>query len=624
MRNIILFFVAALTAATVTLAATPSGMWGSRGITGQFATHGNLLYTADGRGISVYDATSPASIRLIGTTLSSDETLGLSFLQDGTLAVLTRSSLDRYLLNTDGTVSLTTTVPASGSSLLASGNHLLANGGTAGVMLWDYSGGELQPAGTYSFRHPVLALAFRGDTLFASVDTEGVYVLDPSRDPASPSGFLPENARDLTVSGNSLVLAGGVGGLIIANIDDPFSPRTISRTGAGTLDLQRVTVSGTHAWVSELPDTLYSFDISNLAQPVQTSKTTTPAAVLLASGDRVFTGGELVDRFGFTNGTGVALSVLQLGNNSQTTILGEAHQLPGPVSGVATDGTLAYVSDPPFFRVIDVSRTAMPREIASIEIDGLEDHLKLNGTRVIAYGRGDVDIIDVSNPYAPKFVSVWHSFGRPPSNAAFARDTILEGNPWSGFHVIDTSNPTNPVQISGIKGHYYEVVAKNDVAYPFEQTDMRVVDLSTRTNANPLSFIPVGVVQAEIANGTGNHADLLLVSADDGLHVYDLSNPLQPLQRSLVHVAPGSVFGSSGETAYVTANTSLLKLDLTNPLALGTSSTDMHVLSPMQIASAQGKVVVADRYSLRVYGPDTAAPPAPPVEAPARGRAARH
>ena len=65
--------------------------------------------------------------------------------------------------------------------------------------------------------------------------------------------------------------------------------------------------------------------------------------------------------------------------------------------------------------------------MVGLAIDAIEDHVKLLGKQVILYGRGDVDLVDVSDPYRPKLVKVFHSFGRPPSNAAFARDTIVDG-----------------------------------------------------------------------------------------------------------------------------------------------------------------------------------------------------
>jgi hypothetical protein len=58
--------------------------------------------------------------------------------------------------------------------------------------------------------------------------------------------------------------------------------------------------------------------------------------------------------------------------------------------------------------------------------------------------------------------------------------------------------------------------------------------------------------------------------------------------------------------------------DLTNPFL---DTTTMHVIAPQQIATANGKVVVADRYSVRVFGPQTTAPPPQP---PARRRVASH
>ncbi|HYU24837.1 MAG TPA: hypothetical protein VEO74_06515, partial [Thermoanaerobaculia bacterium] len=335
---------------------------------------------------------------------------------------------------------------------------------------------------------------------------------------------------------------------------------------------------------------------------------------LAADGTRLFVSGTTYDKFGLATETGVPLRVYDVAGTPK--LLGDVHDLAGPVSGAATDGTLAYVVDRPFFRVIDVSTTSAPRELASLAIDAIEDHVKLLGKQVILYGRGDVDLIDVSEPYRPKLVKVFHSFGRPPSNAAFARDTIVEGNPWSGFHVVDFVNYPEPGQIGGIKGHYSEVVANGgDVAYiAGEGISIATIDLRDPRNPVGTKVIHVGVKQAFIA---GND---LVVRGSDGLHIFSLADPFNPVETSFVPMTEPDVAGPAGDAALVWIDEALVRVDLA---ARTVVPSDLTVLAPMQIDSAGAKTVVADRYGLRVFGPNTAPPPPPPPPPATRRRAAR-
>jgi hypothetical protein len=372
------------------------------------------------------------------------------------------------------------------------------------------------------------------------------------------------------------------------------------------MNVGRVAAAGTKLFAAELPSTIHLFDDSGEVAQINDAVQT-----LAADGTRLFVSGTTFDRFGLATESGLPLRVYD--TTAAVRPRGGFADLAGPVSGAATDGTLAYVVDLPLFRVIDVSTTSAPREIASLAIDNIEDHVKLLGKQVILYGRGDVDLVDVSDPYHPRLVKVFHSLGRPPSNAAFARDTIVEGNPWSGFHVVDFTNYPEAAQVGGIKGHYYEVVANGgDVAYiSGESESIAVIDLTNPHNPAGLKVIPVGVRQAFIVG------ESLVVRSDNGLHLYSLADPRNPIESGFVALPALGVSGPGGDAALAWSDNVLVRVDLATRAA---APSGMTVLSPMQIDSADGKIVVADRYGLRVFGPNTAPPPPPP---PARRRAAR-
>jgi len=570
-----------------------SGVWGARGVSHAFLVRDNVVYDIDGRGVAQYDVSDPAAIRRAAVIDTEGESLDGAFAANGDLLVLTRLGIDRF----DRGLAPVAHTPARGYAHLRANDKWIVAASAKGVTVFAPDMSEAQHA---IFTNNINAIALAGDALYVAVDKVGISVIDLTG--AQDPSVLPENAQDLAVDGNRLYIAGGVDGLVVADITDPLAPNVVRRSGAGESDLARVAVSGAKVYASEAGTTIRIFDDSG-----QTATISDAVQTLAAAGNRLYVSGTNFDRFGLPTETGVPLRVYDVAGAPK--LLGDVHDLAGPVSGAATDGTLAYVVDRPFFRVIDVSKTGAPRELSTLSIDNIEDHVKLLGKQVILYGRGDVDLIDVSDPYQPKLVKVFHSFGRTPSNAAFARDTILEDNPWSGFHVVDFAHYADAAQVGGIKGHYYEVVANGgDFAYVGgEAIAIGVVDLHDRNNPTVVKVIPVAVRQAFI---TG---DRLVVRSDDGLHVYDISVPLDPVEVAFVAISTPGTAGPAPNGALVWNGDTLLRTGLAFGDVLPSGLT---VQAPLQIDSAGAKIVVADRYALRVFGPDTAPPPPPPPPPP--------
>jgi len=633
LRKLTIPLIATLIATLLALAAhADSGSWGTRGISRRFVTAGNLVFAADGRGLAAYDVSSsstanPAAtaIRRTAVVETDDESLDVAVIGRNELALLTRSGINRYSFSPGGALTLESTQPLGDAyTALAAGTTTLAGIGTGGVTIWMPTAGELATIAKVRIDGHVTSIAFHGDHLYVAVEHQGVFAYDT--DGSGPLAVVPVSANAIAVQGDTLYVAAGANGLVLADIANDAAPNVISRTGAGEVNANRIAVSGTRIYVTELSDVVHVYDATSAVAPVLAATFREPAQVLAAGGTRLFVSGSILDNYGLPNGTGIPLRVYDVANVGAPRAAGDYRDLAGPVSGVATNGTVAWVVDPPYFRVIDVSSPSAARELVSLKVDGLQDRIKVQGNRAIVYGRGDVDLFDVSDPYKPKFLGVFHSFGRPPSNAAFAGvgNTIVEGNPWSGFHVIDFDllGPAQPAQIAGIKGHYKEIVGGGVNAYIFEDTtQLRVVDLSVRGEANVVNELPSNAVQAEVAAPTDRHPELLLVSLPDGLRIFSLADPAHPADRLFLPMQGGVRFGSSGDTALLGTDLTLTALDLASG---ATQPTSMTVRSPMQIAAAaNGKVVVADRYALRVFGPKTVAPPPPPPPGPARRRAAR-
>src|SRR5712692_7969771 len=80
-----------------------SGEWGSRGVSRRFAVRGERVFAADGWGVTVYDVSQPTVRRLVFAETRA-ESFDLAFFGDGDLAVATRAGIDRFSVESDGTL----------------------------------------------------------------------------------------------------------------------------------------------------------------------------------------------------------------------------------------------------------------------------------------------------------------------------------------------------------------------------------------------------------------------------------------------------------------------------------------------------------------------------------------
>ena len=596
---------------SVVAALGQSGQWGSRGISRRFVVQGNLVIAADGRGVAVYDVSDAANIRRLSVVETAAESIDVAVLNGTDVIVATGARLERFSLSPNGTLAPASSI-ATTASILASNGHSVAGATNSEIVVWQPTENGLVSVARFTTMAPIASLAWHGDTLLAAVPGIGIWPFDPSG--ARQPLVIPENAHDLAVDGDTLYIAAGGTGLAIYDLHDESAPRFLGRV-SGELNLTRIAASGGRAYAIQPSDTVDVFDVTLPTTPLLAATIRQPAAVIVASDARLYVAGSIVDRFGLTTETGVPLRIYDESDSAAPRAIGEFDDLAGPVSGIATDGTLAYVVDHPYFRVLDVSSTAAPRELSSIRLDSSGDRIRLLGKQLIVYGRGDVELLDVSNPYAPRPMKVWHSQGSPPSNSAFLRDTIIEGNRSSGLHVVDFINFSDPTQIGGIKQHYWEVVAAGgDVAYvSYETSALVAVNAADPRAPYFASSTPFGMVRAEIVPATESRPSLLLALGFDGMHVFSLADPLHPVEIVIVPMPPDAIFAANSTTAWVALDGTISTLDLSNPGHSSLTPTTMRVVAPMQLAATEGgKVVVADRYSVRVYGPDTAPPPPPP------------
>ncbi len=607
MRRISLLALPLLLIVSIARAETPVGQWGSRGISKHFAVEGNLLYAADGRGVTVYDVSDPAAIHSVEVEIASEETFDLA-LAANELVTATHRGVDRYARGADGSLTrIGSWEEEGGTSLIAATATWVAAAQANEAFLLERDATGLMLRNQVPFAHSIRALKFIGRYLYVAVEDEGIYVLDPPS--ATAVTTIARSAHALALSGDTLWGASPTGGLTAIDVTDPAAPQVLSATGVGTIALDGVAAAGTRVYAFGAPDKLYFFNATDVQAPQLVATQTEWVNVLAASGSRLFFSGPRLDRDKFTYETGKPLRVIDAAKIAEPVFAGEVQDYAGPVSGVWTDGSIACVIDPPFFRVIDVSKTTEPHEIGSLALpfDKPQTRVRVKNGIAIVYGHDFVHLIDVSDPIRPRFMTTFDPRGHSPDDAAILSDgTFVELNDHSGIHVVDYTNFDPPVQIGGRISHFHSVAAGDDAIYALARGWLLAMSVTNRSKAQDQTIIDMPGVQVETAPPNADRPAHLVVTQGTGVRVFDLANRFVPKQTAFLSAVPGQI-ATTADSALVDLDGTLNRLDVFNPTAL--IATDMHTISAMQISIAGAKVVVADRYSLRVFGPDTAPPP---------------
>ncbi|HEY0371827.1 MAG TPA: hypothetical protein VGD79_07480 [Thermoanaerobaculia bacterium] len=617
-------YLALLTFLLVSLSAIAqqSGMWGQRGISRAYLVHDGILYAADGRGLAAYDVRSMDRVGRVDVEWSDDETYDLSLYGDDELVVATSGGVERFSLAEDGTLNRLGSTNVTGRvQHIAAGSTYVAAANANKLTLLERNGTTFKIAQRITYAGNVTAVAFVGNYLYVSVDREPTRVYLPPSTTAVE--LLPGlSVEQFALSGDILWGVSSGDGLNAIDVSDPAAPEVIGNYGKSVIHLTGVAASGNRVYAIEAPDKLHVLDGTDPTEITLQRTINEWVNVVGASDTRVFFAGPIIQESGLKYDPGLIPRELgkpvRAASATNGSILAEYNELAGPVSGVWTDGSVAYVIDPPYFRVLDVSKTATPREVTSLVIPNLQDRIRVKNGLAVIYGRAYVNMLDVSDPLHPRLISTWDAQGHPPSAAAILQSRVIEANEFSGLHVVDFSNPTFPVQIGGRKWHYRDIAASDDVAYAAQHDIMLVVEIANEHTVVDRDELQVIHAQLDIVPPNSARPDLLLARGDYGLRLYSLEDRFHPEEIDFLPMANVGVFGTGDHLAYIAKDGRLNFVDLTKKLAL--QPTDMRVTSPMQMSVAGQKIVVADRYSVRVYGPDTTPLPAPP----ARRRPTRH
>jgi hypothetical protein len=319
---------------------------------------------------------------------------------------------------------------------------------------------------------------------------------------------FPTCGRGLKIQGSLAYVANGLGGLRIIDINPGSATfqHTLNTPVPGQMDARGVEVAASHAFIAGEQRGLWIFDVS------------TPANVTLAG---------LADT-------------------------------PGYSRNVQVKDNIAYVADLiSGLAMFDVSNPSAPTRLGSVDTDDQSrDVTVMDGLAYVPDGEGGLNIIDVSTPRPSTLV------GSLESNAD-AHEVILDGTTLfmaqdDGLQIIDVSNPSAPKQKSLIGlggGSAFGIALEGTKMYVAAyDEDLRIIDLDTK------SVTPVELDNG--ANYTWSAAvndDFIFIGDGDleggttgGLNLIDRTDPTYATQDRIELGGCVTDIVVLGQYAYVT------------------------------------------------------------------------
>jgi hypothetical protein len=319
----------------------------------------------------------------------------------------------------------------------------------------------------------------------------------------------PGDAKSVYVSGNYAYVAADDEGLQVIDIINPESPEIV-----GSLTMQN---SG-RAWLVHVSDS-YAYVVSNLTgdfslEAIDIGDPQNPASVsyfgaqgspqdLHVSGDYAYVVWEATSITGEQQAGG--LKIIDI-SDPENPVRASYTSTGTGAQGVFASGNYAYVADGGWngLLIFDVRNHQNPNNISTLDVDDATK-LYVSGNYAYVAGSGDLQVIDVSDPYNPQSVgSVERSTGAQGIyvTGSYAYIAAYE----DGIDVINIADPQNPTLLTTVDtpGKAVDIFVAGSYAYVADNEDgLQIIDLSN------LSTLPGGSGSGQTGDGgsTGTNSE---------------------------------------------------------------------------------------------------------------------
>lgn len=552
------------------------------GVVSDSVISGNLAYLGEGTAVTVMDVTNPAEpvhlSRLPLPTMTTEiQVSGSRVFASTTEAIYIIDVSDPTRPTFLGSYSLSDKV----IDIFAQDDLLYVTFSTSDMQIIDVSN-PAAPAlsGIYSTEHPANNVYVIDKLAYVTGD-DGMHILDVSN-PASlvfvGSYYEANGMHDVQVIGNLAYAIEGYGSsgiknLHIIDVNNPMAPALVSLydTPGSANGLH---VVNDRAYIADWTGGLQIIDVSNPTFPSFAGVfNTMGASDVQVIGNLAYVKIRLV--FGEDRG----FEIVDVSNPTAPTLLGEY----GPVetSGIDVVGNRAYVVAGKNLQIFDTSDPAAPILRNTYDTGIGSNRVRVADDFAYVTTWDGLQIANISNLSVPTFTGAYTS-GADLENflAVDVAGDIIYIAGYSGLHIVDVGNPTAPtatgtyavpqksvnLQAGGSLGPIArDVQVVDDLAYVAYE-GLHIVDVS-----NPADPVLRGIYDTLALNIEVVDELAYVASGRDGLQIIDISNPISPVLRATydtdalsVQVVHDIAYIATGEQGIELVDVS----DPTNPVLL--------------------------------------------------------
>ncbi|MCI0513057.1 T9SS type A sorting domain-containing protein [candidate division KSB1 bacterium] len=287
------------------------------------------------------------------------------------------------------------------------------------------------------------------------------------------------------------------------------------------------------------------------------------------------------------------LAVIDVYNPLQPALIAQVETGGNAAEGVVTSGTYAFVGDYGLGLVVyDISNPANPTKVAGIDSLTSAEGIYLNAPYLYLACGGKTNIVNITDPIKPVFVSRmfsngWHQNGNARGNYAYICDWDL------GLEIFNISNLSNPTYVGNlsVKGRgLNRLIFNGNFGYAsVADTGLAVIDFTNPAAPSLITVMdtpgtPRSVSFGAITIGGTPTGHVFLADDNAGVRAINVSNPNTPAETGFVagkQGASGSAYNSFVDpvnnklyVAYGSAGVRVLDItNKANPVLLGEFDT---------------------------------------------------
>jgi len=558
------------------------------------AIEGGHAFVADGRGMQVFDLSTPSSPTIVSEiTLDSREIYTVAV--DGGLASV--ANYDREIFIVDVSDRSAPVVVSSIETsrdvedMWLSGDVLYAAIGSHGFAIYDVSDpaspAPLRFVDTPDYAHGLFVV---DDTVYVADDRGGLLMYRVSGAGAASlvgSVLTGGDALDVHVDGDLAYVADSREGVLVYDVREPADIMLVSSVNVAS-GADHVAVEGGVMYASDNRD-LKAFDVSDPSSP-------TPL------GDLFFS--ESVDDLAMYGSHAYAAfhqlgvySIKQAGPDGL--VVTDRMDPLGLIQDVAMNGSLLHVADLNALHTYRVSSDGAPVEVSVFETNRGPECVVAHEGLVYLKDRSVLSILDYSDAASPAVLGELTLPGTP-------RDVVVEGSrayfaiAFDGVVVVDVSDPAHPFYVYDLSVQFpTSVAARGDAVYCLEDEELSTYNVFDRVRADQTSRIDDSTYGTWLTRD-GRRA---YVSAGWNIDVLDLTARFWPAVIGEIRIgyAPHR-FHVQNERLFVRGSQSEFEIydisDIENAQLIGTSPVFLGVSdvsgSLLVGASRDGDLTVVD------------------------------